>query len=373
MSRTKVLLLALLLFNTRVARAETPPTSSVEGLQETSLGDETVIFLPSFGEMLPDGKVRVRLRAWVFEKEANSLLRKGLIAALQKALGKPRSKLEAKNLEHRLRLFMVDNERNKTVRLPMKFRTFTMPKTKANGRSVADIELRRIELGGSLQNAANGRMTVRAPFAVGDIKGHVETPILSAMGISVISDIDDTIKVSEVLDRKALLQNTFLKTFRATSGLPRAFADWYADTDVSFHYVSASPWQLYPELEGFLQAAGFPAGAFHLREVRVKDPRSIEQFLTGSRDHKMSAIRSIIRNFPDRRLVLVGDSSESDPEIYGRVARLFRGRVRAIFIRAVPSSDFTDTRLADAFRGLPRTLWHVFSDGSELPRKLEDL
>ena len=38
-------------------------------------------------------------------------------------------------------------------------------------------------------------------------------------GVSVISDIDDTIKVTEVLDRRRMLYNTFLREFKDVTGM----------------------------------------------------------------------------------------------------------------------------------------------------------
>ena len=38
-----------------------------------------------------------------------------------------------------------------------------------------------------------------------------------------------------------------------------------------FHYVTASPWQLYPTLIEFIGAEGFPRGSMHMRSVRLKD------------------------------------------------------------------------------------------------------
>jgi len=79
--------------------------------------------------------------------------------------------------------------------------------------------------------------------------------LLDAAGLSVISDIDDTVKQSNVADRRELLKNTLLREFTAVPGMPEAFRRWEAE-GVAFHYVSASPWQLSSCLCSFLGAAG---------------------------------------------------------------------------------------------------------------------
>ena len=70
-------------------------------------------------------------------------------------------------------------------------------------------------------------------------------------------------------------------------------------------------------------------------------------------------------------MVLVGDSGERDPEIYGNVARLYPKRVVQIFIRAVKGEKPDDERFLKAFKGVPRDKWLIFTDPArELPRTL---
>src|SRR5690606_35970024 len=103
-------------------------------------------------------------------------------------------------------------------------------------------------------------------------------------------------------------------------------------------YVSSSPRQLYPVLDDFLHEQQFPEGTLRLRDIRVSD----ELFGTKtSENHKLSAIENLLLAFPGRRYVLVGDSGEADPEIYGEIARRFPQQVVAIYIRDV-TSDIDD-------------------------------
>ena len=67
--------------------------------------------------------------------------------------------------------------------------------------------------------------------------------LISQSGVTVISDIDDTIKQSEVADRRKLLQNTFLREFEPVIGMAEVYQGWAAQ-GAAFHYVSSSPWQL---------------------------------------------------------------------------------------------------------------------------------
>jgi phosphatidate phosphatase APP1 len=129
-------------------------------------------------------------------------------------------------------------------------------------------------------------------------------------GISVISDIDDTIKITDILDGKdAILQNTFFRTTREVPHMSEVYRSWAAE-GAHFHYVSNSPWQVYPALSEFLITREFPKGSMHLRAV------SPQQLIRGKPGkHKIEVINRILQDFPDRKFILVGDSGEIDPEM----------------------------------------------------------
>ena len=66
---------------------------------------------------------------------------------------------------------------------------------------------------------------------------------LAKEGVSVISDIDDTIKITQVLNKGSLLKHTFYNGFKPVEGMNEIYQIWGAQK-CQFHYVSASPWQL---------------------------------------------------------------------------------------------------------------------------------
>ncbi|MBI4860622.1 MAG: App1 family protein, partial [Candidatus Riflebacteria bacterium] len=188
--------------------------------------------------------------------------------------------------------------------------------------------------------------------------------LVGKRGVSVISDIDDTVKVTDVANRRELLANTFIRPFKAVAGMADAYACW-ARAGAAFHFVSSSPWQLYPSLVEFFDQERFPRAALHLKLFRFKDS-SVLSLLDKPEKHKIPTIEAIIGRFPERTFVLVGDSTEKDPEIYGEIARKHRDRVGAIFIRGVPPSDVPLARFDSAFKDLPRALWTVFHDPGSL-------
>ena len=86
--------------------------------------------------------------------------------------------------------------------------------------------------------------------------------------------------------------------------------------------------------------------------------------------HKINHLRYFIFN-SIRLLVLVGDSGEKDPEIYGFIARKYPKRVHRIFIRAVKGESARNERFLKAFEGVPQEKWSIFTDPLyELPTDL---
>ncbi len=64
--------------------------------------------------------------------------------------------------------------------------------------------------------------------------------------------------------------------------------------------------------------------------------------------------------------MLVGDSGESDPEIYGELARRHPDAVRLVSIRDVTGEGDDDVRYRAAFRDVPVERWRRFASPAEL-------
>ena len=177
-----------------------------------------------------------------------------------------------------------------------------------------------------------------------------------------------SMKNTQVHDLRLMLGNTFLEEFEPIDDLQAIYTQWAA-AGASFHYVSASPWPLFEPLRHFCQVAGFPEGSYHLRLLRLRD-HMLRRIPVLRRHGKGGKIKRILRAFPNRRFILVGDSAERDPEIYGAAARLYGDRVAAIYIRQVAPRLLDERRMAKVFRGLPRQLWRTFEAAEELPGEL---
>jgi phosphatidate phosphatase APP1 len=324
--------------------------------------DEQLIFFPSMARQVDHGW-ELTVHGWVHEPES----RRVLGAILRRAIGIDRDALsdaERATYRERTRYFLPDNERRKVITLQVgTLRRATAP-TAANGQFTLDWKLSPAELG--VLSISNRSIAVCALLATNDARVFVgSVHVLSNRGVSVISDIDDTVKISEVRDHDALLLNTFCRPFKAAPGMAHLYRDWET-RGAQFHYVSASPWQLYIPLAEFLGKAGFPAGTFHMKDFRVKD-RAFLSLLADPQEYKLRIITPLLERFPERQFVLVGDSGEKDPEIYGLLARRFQRQVAAILIRNVTSEKPASDRYKNAFRTLPNDRWMIFEHPNELP------
>jgi phosphatidate phosphatase APP1 len=143
----------------------------------------------------------------------------------------------------------------------------------------------------------------------------------------VISDFDDTVAVTNVLDPRALVESTLLKD-EDTQAPVDGMADFYrclrADkaSPPVFNFVSGSPVQYAPRMAAFLSKHGFPVAGLTLRDL---GPRTMTNY-------KPRPLRALLERF-SKPVVLIGDSGEKDPEVYAQLRRDFPNRVLAVFIR----------------------------------------
>lgn len=164
-----------------------------------------------------------------------------------------------------------------------------------------------------------------------------EVLITESSGISVISDIDDTIKHSAISSgAREIFRNAFIRDLNDLT--IEGVKEWYnrmAEMGVKFHYVSNSPWQLYPVISKYFSLAGLPSGSFHLKQYSGM----LQGIFEPVAERKKVTLDKIARDFPERNFILIGDSGEADLEVYTDFVLENPGRVAAIFIRDVTTTD----------------------------------
>lgn len=336
-----------------------PPVSSIKD-------DERLELFPSVARRDGSGAWVVPIHGWIYEPEADSVWRAKLVGEMAEAFELEPLTTENVIFRARARRFFVDNESGKTLRVRIAGAVHDVGTSGADGHVEGDVRLATDAVdracGGDAERDRLLTYQVRAKDGR-TFDGAVQC--LAARGRSVVSDIDDTIKVSEVRDKKRMLRRTFLEPFEMVDGMAAAYQRW-RDAGASFHYVSASPWQLHADLAYAIDQGGFPQGSYHLKKFRLKDETFFNLFMSPEA-YKLASIEPLLAATPTRTFVLVGDSGEKDPEAYGELARRHPGQVEKIWIRDVSDEPREADRYAKAFAGVPPERWAIFRD----PKALE--
>jgi hypothetical protein len=349
----RILVAALVGLSLNVQRA----CSQVSNLKR----DQEVVFFPTLACRSGSNCWDLNIHGCVYEPDKRTVA----LALIRAALGLEHVSLtrdENKLFAERARLFMVDHKGGRKIVVRIGDTEFTLPKTGANGDFSTVIQLSdaQVEKLRSVTTALQAVLPVKDKRVFkGDLR------FFEDAGVIVISDIDDTIKDTHVLDRKATLRNTFLEPFRPVPGMAGVYRGWAENAGAQFFYVSASPWQLYSPLADFIRSNGFPAGVVYLKSFRWKD-KTLFNLFEGPEKYKPQVIDPLMKRFPNRRFVFVGDSGERDPEIYGALAREHPQQVAKIFIRELRYEGSETNRFNTAFRELPPTLWKIFREPSEI-------
>lgn len=156
--------------------------------------------------------------------------------------------------------------------------------------------------------------------------------------LGIISDIDDTLVVSHVVETRALLKNSLTVPASRRDAVPgmaslyqRLLATNPAPESAALFYVSSSPRQLTDNIRGFLNLNAFPRGVLRLKELSEASENSLFE----QQDYKLRSLETVLRSYPEMRFALFGDDGEHDPEIYAELQKKFPGQIAGVWIRRV--------------------------------------
>ena len=242
--------------------------------------DERIVFFSTDAALSEDGNHWVvPIHVWVHEFDNVVIRRTGFAAAFRSTYGLKATPDTRANFEDRVRLIGADNERGKRIVVEIADRKLELPETEPNGHAIGRFKLDKkfVE-----QNADSGSLNYSAIFPRGDVRtaqGFVR--IVPRDGISVISDFDDTVKVTHATDRESMLRHTLYLDFESVPGMADLYTDW-SRRGALIHFVSSSPWHLYECFDDFLSASGFPKRTMSLKHFRFKDKTLMNLFRKGT-------------------------------------------------------------------------------------------
>lgn len=332
----------------------------------TSSSEKEVTFYPTYSYLREDNW-NVDLRGWVHESRRSLNKFITVLATLRNKCGGQGMDI----FKARSDVFESDDKSRENVLIEFDSdsdRTQYSFKERSNLNGVVELSLAlpkaRAEKLLEAQNSQNKWLTYRAVSS-----GHIglgRIRLIESQGVSIVSDIDDTIKISEIpAGQQRVFDYAFCREFEAVTGMAEKYRDWGNAAahpewgDVTFHYVSGGPQQLLGPLYDFLIVGqgGFPEGTFHLRFfpknlLASETRKNLKRFAAGPMDttfqHKVSQITKLMETFPERKFILVGDSGEVDPEVYKEIRDARRQQVQEIWIRdVVGDSKDNPYRLTD--------------------------
>jgi len=317
----------------------------------------------------------IPIHGWVYELDSRPIVRAMFSEILERKYGLRKSPVTEDNFAYRTQLLTADNERGKRIVINLLGRRYKLPRSEPNGHFKSLISIPASDVDRYFKNLADtdrGQISYSLVLRPSDSREYLgKSLLIDSEGVSVISDIDDTVKLSYVTDHKKLFDSSFFQDFKPVGGMPELYRHWHKQ-GAKFHYVSSSPWQLYEPLQEFMEQHQFPEATLSLKMIRLKDQTFFNLFKSATKT-KPQAIEAILRNYPERRFVLLGDSGEKDAQVYAQIANDHPQKIAKIYIRNVNGDTRLDEFYETVFDGLPRALWQTFESPSEIETSLDEL
>ncbi|WP_243074926.1 App1 family protein [Microbacterium sp. SS28] len=189
----------------------------------------------------------------------------------------------------------------------------------------------------------------------------------------VVSDVDDTVMVTALPRPLLAAWNSFVVDEHARQPVPgmAVLLERIArDTPGSpVIYLSTGAWNIAPTLTRFLQRHLFPPGAMLLTDW---GPTHDRWFRSG-RDHKLTNLRRLAREFPQIKWLLVGDDGQHDEAIYTAFTTEHPASVAGVAIRRLSPAEavLAGGRTVVDDHSAADVPWVTESDGAGLLERLE--
>ncbi|KAG5297701.1 DUF2183 superfamily domain-containing protein [Histoplasma ohiense] len=193
-------------------------------------------------------------------------------------------------------------------------------------------------------------------YAHGTDTGNATAYLIPPEGLTLISDIDDVLRVSKIYSIKEGLNNLFGRPFIPWMNMPEIFSNWSRSLpDLHFHYLTTSPEQLTRPYMDYVFRT-YPAGSFDTRIVNFTDlgaTLSIREFL----------LDKVFQTFPKRKFIVLGDTTNLDiMSSYPQLVTKYPGQVQCILLRNTSATDSTNRIPYNTkwFRGIDQQMYMFF-------------
>lgn len=145
-----------------------------------------------------------------------------------------------------------------------------------------------------LRSAGDGVHIVETGILNATGPGNGTAILVPSQGISVVSDIDDVLRITKVYIPNQGLFNSFVEPYVNVPGIAELFAHWLKNLpNVSFHYDTTTPVQLTRTYVEYL-FNNFPVGSLEMRPINISDPSQIL-------DARQDSLLKLFQTFPSRK------------------------------------------------------------------------
>ena len=148
----------------------------------------------------------------------------------------------------------------------------------------------------------------------------------------LLSDLDDTIKISHTQSKLVTVYRGLFRS-SAFAGMAQLYGEiLLCNPGSEFCVVSSSPPQIKKKIEFFLNKNGFPNARITLRDW-IRQGSIVK--------YKLGVILKIVETSP-HPVLLIGDDTEHDPEVFAHVAKRHPDKVAARYLRVVKGRELPD-------------------------------
>jgi phosphatidate phosphatase APP1 len=212
-----------------------------------------------------------------------------------------------------------------------------------------------VALTGTPPNYSANSLTVNV-FTNGTDTGNATSYLVPTAGLTIISDIDDILRITQIYEPAQGLLNSFAKAYVPWMNMPDIYANWSRSIpDFHFHYLTTTPEQVTRNYMDFIYKT-YPGGSFDTRPLNfsdVSETLSVRKFL----------LEKIFQTYPERKFILIADTSNSDVmRDYPAMVTEFPGQVQCIFLRNTTATDPGDQFPYDTsgFQGINQNMYMFF-------------
>ncbi|KAI0099293.1 hypothetical protein GGR51DRAFT_535546 [Nemania sp. FL0031] len=192
--------------------------------------------------------------------------------------------------------------------------------------------------------------------------GNATAYLVPPTGFTIVSDIDDILRITKIYDPKEGLLNSFARPFVPWENMPEIYANWSATIDnFHFHYLTTTPEQVTRNYMEFIYKT-YPLGSFDTRPLNFSD-------VSATLSIRKALLDKIFQTYPQRKFVLMGDTTNSDVmKDYPQLVKDYPGQVQCIFLRNTTATDSTDLFPYDTsgFEGIDQKQYMFFVHADDL-------